>query len=187
MIEQDERIRVSSVCISHSNKNVAAIQEQRWLLRSFISPVGNCETPAEPKIKKDIFERACLTHLSRSLTVVLIMDSEKTPIPCGFTYSPVNLGPVTSTLHKEIDQTILNGKWGTGHCAYNFRVHWRACSCVWEPVFCSFSKHWPRASHVLILCWVLGYTGRTRYICIKNMAEWTGLITIQRDWINAGI
>lgn len=85
------------------------------------------------------------------------------------------------------DQTILNGKWGTGHCAYNFRVHWRACSCVWEPVFCSFSKHWPRASHVLILCWVLGYTGRTRYICIKNMAEWTGLITIQRDWINAGI
>lgn len=61
------------------------------------------------------------------------------------------------------DWTILNGKWRTGHCVYNCRFYWWAHTCVWESFFSLLSRHWLRTWDVLILCWVLDYTGRTRY------------------------
>lgn len=56
-------------------------------------------------------------------------------------------------------------------CPYNYRFCWWACVCIWKTVFCSFRRHRPRACYVLMLCWGIEHTGRTKYIHIKDMAE----------------
>lgn len=85
-------------CPPFSNNNLAPMQEQKYLCRTFEIQVGACETPGQSETEANHFEDTGL-HPGSCLTACRpVTDPETAPLPWGLCYTLIWLGPVVSAI-----------------------------------------------------------------------------------------